>query len=205
MLPDPVVRMTQFYRAKEDGTQFHGSCGQTALAVCIGAARGEPHDFEGTGELMIALTHDMIARGIAAPNGAATLAAYAQQARDAGCIVAVERRYREPLDGWRDLLLANAGLRPILLQVAHGEHLTDAETGARDEEGLRYHAIAVVGVQDDVFLAVDGDNPQATRRFQLYTQTTLEAARPCGLLILEMQRGRNTEDTGGSRKNTEIV
>ena len=188
MLPDPVVRMTQFYRAKEDGTQFHGSCGQTALAVCVGAARGEPHDFEGIGELMITLTRDMIARGIAAPNGAATLAAYAQEAREIGCIVAAERRYHEPLDGWRDLLRTDAGIRPILLQVANGEQLADAETGARDETGLRYHAIAIVGVHDDAYLAVDGDNPEATRRFQMYALATLEAARPCGLLILEMQR-----------------
>ena len=103
--------------------------------------------------------------------------------------VAEERRYREPLaDDWRDLLAAHTGLRPIVLQVARGEALTDAETGAHDEVGLRYHALAIIGSRDDAYLAVDGDNPEVTRRFQVYSPATIAAALPCGLLILEMQR-----------------
>lgn len=194
MLPEPVVRMTQFYRQKDDGTQFRGSCGQTALAVCMAAARGDPATFEGVGELMIHLTRAMIAAGIAAPNGASRLTALGAQARAEGCTVALELPYQEPLLAeWRQLLRDNAGLRPIVLQVAHGAALHDAETGAHDDEGLRYHALAVVGIDDTAregltYIAVDSDNPEVTRRFQRYTEATLAEAVPCGLLMLAMQR-----------------
>jgi hypothetical protein len=189
LLPDPVVRMTQFYRQKDTGAQFTGSCSQTALAVCLAAAQGTPGDFEGVGELMHALTHDMIQHDLAAPNGAARLAALATQARRAGGIVALEWPYDEPLrQAWRQTLETYAGLQPILLQVARGELLRDAETGRSDEAGLRYHAIAIVGVQDDAVLAVDGDHPEVTRRFQAYSFATVNDAIPCGLLMLAMQR-----------------
>ncbi len=190
MLPDPLVRMTQFYRQKDDGTQFRGSCGQTALAVCMAAARGAPSDFEGVGELMIRLTRAMITAGLAAPNGASRLTALGAQARAEGCAVALELPYQEPLlANWREILRENAGARPIVLQVARGEALTDAETGAHDDVGLHYHAFAVVGMQDDgLYIAVDSDNPEVLRRFQVYHESTLVDARPCGLLMLEMQR-----------------
>ncbi len=189
VLPEPVVRMTQFYRPVDGGEQYHGTCGQTALAVCLAAARGEPADFGGVGELMIALTRAMIAAGLAAPNGASTLAALATQARTAGGIVTREIRYREPeLADWRAILAVEAGARPILLQVARGEALVDVETGRGDEPGLRYHAIALVGVDAAGYLAVDGDHPEVTRRFQVYDETTLARADPCGLLVLDMRR-----------------
>ena len=189
MLPDPLVRMTQFYRQKDTGAQFRGTCGQTALAVCIAAARGTPNDFEGVGELMHHLTHAMIAKGMAAPNGASRLTGLATQARDEGCIVALELSYQEPmLADWLRILRDHAGQQPIVLQVAHGEALTDDETGAQDDVGLRYHAFAIVGQSDDVFIAADSDNPDIMRRFQCYTEATLTAAIPCGLLMLAMTR-----------------
>lgn len=189
MLPEPVIHMSQFYRAREDGTQFRGSCGQTALAVCIAAARGTPDDFEGVGELMIALTRSMIAKGIAASNGASRLAALAQAARDAGNIVALELPYQDPqMPNWRDLLRAYAGAQPIVLQVARGEALADAETGARDDAGLRFHAVAVLGQSEAGYICADSDNPDITRRFQVYPEATLAEALPCGLLMLPMQR-----------------
>jgi aryl carrier-like protein len=190
MLPDPVIRMTQFYRQKDDGTQFRGTCGQTALAVCIAAARGTPSDFEGVGELMIHLTRAMIARGLAAPNGASRLAALAEQARTEGCAVALELTYQEPLlADWRMLLREYAGAQPIVLQVACGEALRDAETGAHDDVGLRYHAIAIVGQRADAYIAADSDNPDIMRRLQVYTEATLAEAMPCGLLMLAMGDG----------------
>ncbi len=189
ILPEPVIRMTQFYRQKDDGTQFFGTCGQTALAVCIAAARGTPTDFEGVGELMIHLTRAMIAAGLAAPNGASRLTALGAQARAEGCAVALELPYQEPLlANWRDLLAAHAGEQPIVLQVAHGAALCDAATGAHDASDLRYHAIAIVGCQDDGYLAADSAHPEIMRRFQLYPAATLADAQPCGLLMLARQR-----------------
>ena len=188
MLPEPVVRMTQFYRAKDEDTQFFGSCGQTALAVCMACAAGNPSTFEGVGELMIHITQSMIASGIASPNGAARLTAYAQQARTMGAKIRSEIPYHEPLFDWQELLKEQAGIRPILLQVAHGGKLTDSETGRHDDEALRYHAFAVVGVRDDGYICADSAHPEITRRFQIYSLETLVNALPCGMLILEMQR-----------------
>jgi hypothetical protein len=189
MLPEPLVRMTQFYRARNEDLQFHGSCGQTALAVCLANAAGAPADFEGVGELMIHLTKQMIAKGLAGGNGRSTLAALAAQARASDGIVALALAYRDPqLERWRDLLRERAGRQPIVLQVAHGEALVDDETGCGDEQGLRYHAIAIVGQDEGGYLAVDGDHPEVTRRFQHYPEATLAAADPCGLLVLAAQR-----------------
>lgn len=189
MLPEPVIRMSQFYRARADGTQFRGSCGQTALAVAIAAARGTPTTYEGIGELMITLTLTMIAQGIAAPNGASRLSALGQAARDAGCTVTLELPYMAPqMAAWRDLLRTHAGVQPIVLQVARGEALADAETGGRDDAGLRYHAIAVLGTSAAGYICADSDNPEVTRRFQMYSEETLAEAQPCGLLMLAMTR-----------------
>jgi hypothetical protein len=188
MLPEPVIRLTQFYRQKDDGTQFHGTCGQAALAVCMAAARGHPTDFAGVGELMIHLTRAMIAAGLAAPNGASRLTALAAQARAEGCAITLEWPYQEPLAAeWRAVLAQYAGVQPIVLQVARGEALCDAETGARDDPGLRYHAVAIVGCQDTGYLAVDSAHPEVSRRFQVYPEATLADARPCGLLMLALQ------------------
>ena len=189
MLPESVIRMSQFYRAREDGTQFRGSCGQTALAVAITAARGMPATYERVGELMIALTRSMIAKGIAAPNGASRLSALAQQARDEGSTVTLELPYQDPqMAHWRDILREYAGMCPIVLQVARGEALVDAETGKRDDAGLRYHAIAVLGQSARGYICADSDNPEVTRRFQIYPEATLVEAQPCGLLMLALAR-----------------
>lgn len=182
--------MTQFYRQKDTGLQYRGSCGQTALAVCMAAARGYPADFEGVGELMHHLTSNMIARGIAAPNGASRLSALAEQARAEGCNVLLELTYQEPLlADWRGILREHAGTSPILLQVARGEALTDAETGTHDDAGLQYHAIAIVGQRaDGASIGCDSDHPDIMRRYQIYPEAILADAIPCGLLMLAMQR-----------------
>ncbi len=162
---------------------FNGTCTQTALEVCLACAE---HRLPAQ-DHMVAITREMIAKGLCGANGATTLWAVAREARDLGHTVAIEWDYQEPLQGdWHKVLLDNAGRRPILLQVAVGMALVDAETSARDEQQLHYHAIAIVGLQDDGYIVADGDNPQVQDRFQIYTFDTLQAARPCGLLVLDM-------------------
>jgi hypothetical protein len=166
---------------------FTGTCTQTALEVCVAAVQNRAPD----PARMVAYTRDMIRRGWCAANGASTLAAVAHYARSVlGLSVATEWEYQEPLQqDWLSLLRAHAGIQPILMQVAHGANLLDAETGARPEaaaRGLRYHAIAVVGKQQDGYICCDGDHPQVDQRFQIYTRATLTAAVPCGLLMLAM-------------------
>ena len=182
LLPD-AGHISEFATDPISGVTYTGACTQTALEVCLACVEGRAP----TQARMVTLTRDMIGKGICAANGAATLWAVAKEARDLGHTLALEWDYQEPLSGdWHKALLDNAGLRPILLQVAVGMALTDAETGARDETTLHYHAIAIVGRQDDGYICADGDHPQVGARFQIYSYATLLAARPCGLLILDM-------------------
>jgi hypothetical protein len=166
---------------------LNGTCTQTALACCVAAVDGTVP----TTAQMVGYVRDMARRGWCAANGAATLASVAHYARFVlGKQIAVEWDYQEPLsEDWLGLLRKNAGVQPILMQVAHGANLIDAETHVRPEaaaRGLRYHAICVVGRQTSGYLVVDGDNPQVTSRFQVYDRATLASAVPCGLLMLAM-------------------
>ncbi len=166
---------------------LNGACTQTALECCVAAVQGR----QPAQSRMVAYTRDMARRGWCAANGAATLANVAHYARYVlGVTIATEWDYQEPLSqDWLSLLRANAGVRPILMQVAHGANLVDAETGVRPEaaaRGLRYHAIAMLGKQADGYVCADGDNPQVTSRLQIYNRATLTAAVPCGLLMLAM-------------------
>jgi hypothetical protein len=160
---------------------FNGTCTQTALAVCLGIADGAGADQD----RMLLLTRDMLAKKLCGANGAATVAAVAQEARDHGFTIDTEWDFGAMGD-WHTKLRTLAGHKPILLQIANGAALVDAETGAKDEAGLHYHAIAIVGYQDNGYICTDGDNPEVASRFQVYSYATLAAAQPCGLLIINL-------------------
>jgi hypothetical protein len=176
--------ISEFARDPETGVVYTGTCTQTALEICLACVE----DRAPTQDHMVQITRAMIAQGICTGNGAATLWAVAREARELGHAVALEWDYQEPLQGdWHKTLLDNAGIRPILMQVAVGMALVDAETGVRDEaQALHYHAIAIVGRQDDGYIVADGDHPQVNERFQVYAFATLQAAQPCGLLVLDL-------------------
>jgi hypothetical protein len=189
-IPGPCGWASEFY------LNWRGTCGQTSLAVCLRAAKGwsaGPHDIQ---VYMDVLTRDMINRRLAASNGAATLAALAAEARIqcGDSIVYHEQDYLEPLPYavWHDGTFGVdrwAGYKPIVLQVANGQALVDSVSGKADEVGLRYHALAIVGADSDRgYIVADPDSPLANTRFQYYTRATLANARPCGMLILNMQR-----------------
>jgi len=165
------------------GEWYNGTCTQTALEVCLAIVDGRTPTFDH----MASVTRDMIAHNLCSRNGASTLAAIALEARRLGYTVATEWDYQQPLSqDWHALLMEHAGVNPILLQVANGQALVDVETGSRDESGLHYHAIAVCGKQSDGYICADGDNAQVNSRFQIYTYATLDAAIPCGLMMLTM-------------------
>ncbi len=180
MLPEPVGHITEFAGG------FNGTCTQAALAVCLAAAKGEVVSTD----FMLTIVKDMLAKKLCAANGAATVGAVALEARELGYQTSIEWDYTSAgFDhDWVSVLRDYAGIKPILLQVSNGLALKDFETGVGDESGLHYHAIAIVGKQDDGYICADGDNPQVTERFQIYNLTVLAAAQPCGLLLVEMQR-----------------
>ena len=173
--------------ASEFAYGWHGTCGQVSLAQAVQAARRGDVSTAAIQALMNDITHDMQSRGWAAANGAATLWGLARAAEVHGAAIEYEHDYQEPLPiDVRTVLQQNAGVRPIVLQVANGQALRDAVTGAADEQGLHYHAIAVLDKEPRGYICADGDNPQANERNQIYTWDTLAAAIPCGILILNM-------------------
>ena len=173
--------------ASEFAYGWHGTCGQVSLAQAVQAARHGDVATAAIQSLMNDITHDMQSRGWAAANGAATLWGLARAAEVQGAAIEYEHDYQEPLPiDVRTVLQHNAGVRPIVLQVANGQALRDAVTGAADEQGLHYHAIAVLDKEPRGYICADGDNPQANDHNQIYTWDTLAAAIPCGILILNM-------------------
>lgn len=182
VLPQPVTHLTEFW----DG--YNGTCQETALAVSTAAARG----FVATEQYMVDITHQMAAMGIlSSPNGSSTLSAGYKWLTSKKYVVYQWRNYNYYIaqSDWVKALQVNAGIRPIVLMVANGQALVDNVTGARDESGLHYHYIAIVGMLDSKrFICADGDNPEVTRRFQVYTLQTLINAHPCGYIIIDMQR-----------------
>jgi hypothetical protein len=188
-----ATHFSEFATDPVTGVHYNGTCTQTALAVCLGIADEAGAD----ADRMMLLTRDMISKKLCAANGAATVAAVAQEARDHGFTIDTEWDFGS-LGDWHTKLKTLAAHKPILLQIANGQALTDAETGAKDESGLHYHAIAIVGYQDNGYVCADGDNPQVAERFQIYSYATLAAAQPCGLLIINLVKPPETTLADGT-------
>ncbi len=165
---------------------YTGICGETALAVALAAANYR----EATPQDILDITAAMRAAGLAEANGASTLAGLAAFAKTRSAVVEQEYPYQAdnfPGVDWANLLLSFAGHAPMVLQLANGQALSDAVTGAHDESGVKYHFIAVLGrTVGGAYLCADGDNPQATTGYETYTEPDLAAAQPCALLILKM-------------------
>jgi len=169
--------------------EFHGytgDCTQDALMAALAASRNLPP----TPAWLNSITSEMIARHMAAPSGGTTIANVAEYARGYGYPIIAEYDYQEPLQvDVQSLLNENAGINPIVLQVANGQALQDGWQHGRDEPGLHYHAIAVLGVlPNGDHICMDGDSPASfAGRFCAYSSAVIAAARPCGLLIVGKQ------------------
>lgn len=173
-----AARLSEFI-----GTGLNGDCVETAMAVAMGIVKGA----DATPQAILDIVHSMQGQGIASSNGATSINNAHDWLIAQKYAIAVYIPYGEPFQGdWLNLLRTWAGSAPIVLNVANAQALTDVETQAHDEVGVHYHGIAIIGRQDDGYLAVDGDNPQATQRFQVYPRATIEAAQPCGMIVLAM-------------------
>ena len=184
ILPDPVSHITEFVPKSTGGT-WTGTCGETALAVAMGASQG----FEVTPSFIDQITQEMVSRGEAQPNGGSwtnTLSAYAK--RHGYSVIYENDSPGAGWSGWVDYARQYAGIKPIVLNIHNGQALHDIETGAHDEPGLQNHVITIVGKQDNGYIVADGDNPQVGSRFQVYDKSTIDAAQPQGILVLDMQR-----------------
>lgn len=176
---------------------YTGTCGETALAVALAAAKGFPKDQAGTTQLMLDLTHDMAAHGLLLnANGESTVTQLAAEATRQGVPIALQWDYAEPFPhDWHQVLLDNAGLKPIVIEVAQAHNLVGQLGTGNDEAGVHYHYVCVVGKQAEGYIVADGDNWDVKNTFAIYSYATLQAAVPCGLLMLDILP---TPTTGGN-------
>lgn len=163
-----------------------GRCNWASLEIALAAVehRAPSHD------AMEQIANDAYARSLCTNiNKAARMDQVATYARDVRHkTVLTEWDYStEPMPhDWAGLFESDAGVHPIIVQVANGSAFVDVETGVRDEAAphLRYHTVCVVGKKGSNILVGDPDHPQAASRFQVYTPATFAAAVPCGLVML---------------------
>lgn len=167
----------------DNGKWLNGDCLETALATAMALAKGS----EVTQDSINAVVNDLTTEGKAQANGATTLADCHDYAVAKGYGVLKYVPYAEPFNGdFHALILQYAVSEfqspPIVVNVANGQALPG------DEKGLHYHGITIVGRDATGYLVADGDRLQANEAYQHYTIDELEAAKPCGLLVLTLQR-----------------
>lgn len=164
---------------------YHGTCGETALATALVCSTPQIESTPDAIALLLSLTKELISLGWASASGSTSTLRLHDEAIRRGFHPDESSRidYSEPLDPTKlhTLLLAMAGVKPILLEIARGGNLPG------DEAGLQYHFICIVGVTDAGYICNDGDNPATTSHLMTYSWTEIENARPCGVLVIEMQ------------------
>ncbi len=165
---------------------FHGTCTQTSAAVLLASALGTPTDKQGVIDTMLSMTHDMIAKGIADPNGAATIYGMAEELRSRGVNIVTQWNYQEPLqEDWETLCNDNGGVRPILLQVARAYNAVDIN-GVHHNQGVQYHAICIIGKEVAGYIVADPNIYPGEEAPVIYTWDTLRNMVPCGLIMAEV-------------------
>ena len=186
-LPPDAQVLADAVHFKEFYGGYTGTCGETALTAALICAEklGDSHDQAVA--MMLAVTAQMRADGGADSNGASTLYSLAQEAKLRGASINIEWDYQEPLQqDWHSVLLANAAVRPIVLQVGQAFNLVGQDGTGNDEAGVHYHFICVVGRCSAGFICMDGDNWQIENELVIYSYATLQAADICGLLMLNV-------------------
>ena len=173
MLPN-AVHFKEFYGG------FTGTCGETALTAALICAERIPDSHDQAVALMLAITHEMQQMGWASANGASTLWALAREAsQKRGASIALEWDYAEPFPhDWHAEFLADAGYKPIVVELANAQALPG------DEAGVHYHFVCVVGRSPAGYIVMDGDNWAIEQNFVTYSYADFAAAQPCGVLVL---------------------
>lgn len=201
MLPN-AVHFREFQNDPVTGHHYTGTCGETALATAMVCSTPKIESTQDAINLMTSMTREMMSLGWAdKPQGSSTTRRLRDEAHRRGFTTEDSNftdskkvthprfiGYQEPLDmTWlHEVLLAEAGVRPIILEVARAGNL-DSYNGGNDERGVEYHFICVVGINPDGYICNDGDNSAIAQHLVLYPWSEIEQARPCGILILNMQ------------------
>lgn len=190
-----ILRMCpNAWHIKEFYGGFNGTCTQASAAMCLASALGAPKTHDDVVNLMLTMTHDMIGRAKTDPvhgagdNGAATVVSMAYELRQKGATTSTEWDYAGDVmpHDWISLLRAQAGAKPILLQLANAQGLWDV-TGHGEDAGVHYHAIAILGIANEGYVVGDPNNPTVESTFDIYSYGALLAASPCGLIMLDVK------------------
>ncbi len=191
LLPGQLWRESEFVYDSAAKRWLTGTCGPNALAMSQSWA---DQCYYST----LSIYHRLRAAGRCAPNGAASLAALAQDTANAGYSYDL-LAYREPMPEaeWRDFCARHVGREAIVLEVAHGQALIDTVSGnGENARNLRYHFIVLVGwhpgghsprLNRDLppgWWCTDGDNFAKGSVLQFYSDTVLQGAIPCAALAL---------------------
>lgn len=185
----PLIRGTEFI-LNDSGVRLFGTCGQRALASTASSQLGNDVSTLGIYDSM--LSHSWCDVG-----GASTIGGLLNQAKQMNCAVAAFQPYGEPWNSWLPWLGQQIGEgNPVVLEVAAGQALVDKISGlGENAQNLQYHYIAVLGMDDAGFWCADGcsfaggnsnaNGFAAANVLQYYTDSVLQAARPCAALALK--------------------
>ena len=204
MLPN-AVHFREFQNDPVTGHHYTGTCGETALATAMVCATALIENTADAINLMMSMAREMIALGWASNPQASTTTAHLRDEAHRRKFATDDSHYvsyQEPLDmNWlHGVLLEFAGIMPIILEVARAGNL-DSFNGGNDERGVKYHFICVVGINADGYVCNDGDNSAISSHLVVYPWSEIEQARPCGILMLEMQEATpvtlDIKDVGG--------
>jgi hypothetical protein len=186
-LPSDAKILADAVHFKEFYGGFTGTCGETALAAALICALRLADNHDQAVQLMLDITKQMQAKGWAGKNGVSYLSTLADEARLRGAHTLVEWDYAEPFPhDWHSILLQNADVKPIVLQVGKAYNLVGQDGTGNDEAGVHYHFICVVGRCSAGYIVMDGDNWKIEQEFSIYSFATLAAADICGLLMLDV-------------------
>jgi hypothetical protein len=162
---------------------YTGDCGEFAELCAVHIVSGTPL----TPDNMTAIVRRDIAHGWASDNGGEPLVSIAH---DLDALKLKYTLFNYPGPGnWLDLLRSNAGVQPVIMEVANGQNL------AGDEPGLHFHFVTVVGVDGSGnFLCCDGDNIRRDneRLLCVYTPDMISGAQPCGLIVVKFPQKDST-------------
>lgn len=184
-LPGRVDRESEFVAG------LTGTCGPNAAAM---AERWSDQSQLNT----LDVYHRMRAANRCDPNGAATMAALADDARAAGYSVDL-LPYREPTSesDWRAFFERHVGQRAVVYETAYGQALHDAISGlGENARDLHYHFVMIAGWHPGGHSAragrnlppgwwcADGANFAGGNALQFYPDDVLVASRPCAAMAI---------------------
>jgi hypothetical protein len=188
-----AVHFREFQNDPVTGHRYHGTCGETSLATAMACATPEIETTQQAIDLMMSMTREMMALGWAdKPEGNTTTGHLYVEAAKRGFTVAKPfYRWTDPIPSatLHPLLLQYAGIKPIVLMITHAGEGLIAVDGSHAEAGVNGHFICVVGLADEGYVTMDGDNNVIADHLVIYPWSAIEKAHVTGFLMLEPKQG----------------